>query len=47
MSSRKHVEGNLKCLTLANDPALLEEIRAAVAPVANLTWPSGLPENYG
>ncbi len=47
MSSRKHVEGNLKCLELANDPALLEEIRATVAPVANLTWPSGLPENYG
>jgi L-galactose dehydrogenase len=47
MSSRKHVEGNLKCLTLANDPALLEEIRVTVAPVANLTWPSGLPENYG
>jgi L-galactose dehydrogenase len=47
MSSRKHVEGNLKCLDLRNDPALHEEIRATVAPVANLTWPSGLPENYG
>ena len=47
MSSRMHVEDNLKCLTLANDPALLEEFRATVAPVANLTWPSGLPENYG
>jgi L-galactose dehydrogenase len=47
MSSRAHVERNLKCLDLRIDPALLEEIRAAVAPVANLTWPSGLPENYG
>lgn len=47
MSSRKHVEGNLKYLDLRFDPALLEEIRASVAPVANLTWPSGLPENYG
>jgi len=47
MSSRKHVEGNLKCLDLQLDPALLEDIRATVAPVANLTWPSGLPENYG
>jgi L-galactose dehydrogenase len=47
MSSRAHVERNLKCLELRIAPALLEEIRAAVAPVANLTWPSGLPENYG
>ena len=47
MSSRAHVERNLKCLDLRIDPALLEEIRAAVAPVANLTWPSGRPENYG
>jgi L-galactose dehydrogenase len=47
MSSRAHVERNLKCLELRIDPALLEEIRATVAPVANLTWPSGLPENYG
>lgn len=47
MSSRAHVERNLKCLDLRIGPALLEEIRATVAPVANLTWPSGRPENYG
>jgi L-galactose dehydrogenase len=47
MSSRAHVERNLKCLDLRFDPSLLEEIRATVAPVANLTWPSGRPENYG
>ena len=47
MSSRAHVERNLKSLDLRIDPALLQEIRATVAPVANLTWPSGLPENFG
>ena len=47
MSSRKHVERNLKCLELRIDPALLKEIGETVAPVANLTWPSGRPENYG
>jgi L-galactose dehydrogenase len=47
MSSRAHVERNLKCLELRIDPELLRQIRETVAPVANLTWPSGLPENYG
>ena len=47
MSSRAHVERNLKCLELRIDPELLRQIRETVAPVANLTWPSGRPENYG
>ena len=47
LSSRGHVERNLKCLEMRNDPELLAEIREAVAPVKDLTWPSGRAENYG
>ncbi len=47
LSSREHVEGNLKCMEMRNDPELLAEIAGAVAPVKDLTWPSGLEENYG
>jgi L-galactose dehydrogenase len=47
MSSCEHVERNLKSLDLHINPSLLQQIRATVAPVAHLTWPSGLPENYG
>ena len=47
LSSRGHVERNLKCLEMRNDPELLAEIAKAVAPVKDLTWPSGRAENYG
>jgi L-galactose dehydrogenase len=47
LSSREHVERNLKCLEMRNDPELLAEIAKAVASVKDLTWPSGLEENYG
>jgi L-galactose dehydrogenase len=45
MSSPEHVERNLKVLNTVNDPALIAEIEAAVAPVKDAIWPSGLPEN--
>jgi L-galactose dehydrogenase len=47
LSSREHVERNLKCMEMRNDPELLAEIAKAVAPVKDLTWPSGKAENYG
>jgi L-galactose dehydrogenase len=47
MSSRKHVEGNLKSLGLKIDPELLRSIQETVAPVADRLWPSGRAENFG
>ena len=47
ISSRGHVERNLKAMELHLDAELLEEIAAAIAPVKDFVWPSGLPENYG
>src|ERR1017187_4373775 len=47
LSSRGHVERNLKCLEMRNDPELLAEIAKAVASMKHLTWPSGRAENYG
>jgi L-galactose dehydrogenase len=47
LSSREHVERNLKALEMKVDPTLMAEIAEAVAPVKDLTWPSGLAENYG
>jgi len=47
LSSRGHVEGNLKCLTMRNNPELLSEVLGIVAPVRNFVWQSGLAENSG
>ena len=47
MSTREHVDTNLKCLNSRNDPSLLAEIEELVVPVRDYTWPSGLPENHG
>jgi L-galactose dehydrogenase len=47
LSSREHVERNLKAMELKLEPELLAEIAAVVKPVKDLTWPSGLEENYG
>ncbi len=49
MSRPDHVERNVEGIMKPIDPELLAEIRAVVAPVANITWPSGRPENndYG
>ena len=45
MSRPDHVERNIRGIAKPVDPELFEEIRAIVAPVANITWPSGRPEN--
>jgi L-galactose dehydrogenase len=47
LSSREHVERNLKALEMTLDAELLAEIAAAVGPEKDVTWPSGLAENYG
>lgn len=46
MSISKHVETNLNLLRTKTDQKLVKEIRSAVAPALNHTWPSGRPENY-
>ncbi|GAC1664068.1 MAG: aldo/keto reductase [Candidatus Acidiferrum sp.] len=45
MSTVHEVEANLKILQLRTDAALLQEVRAAIAPVFNFHWPTGRPEN--
>ena len=47
LSSREHVERNLKALELKVDAELWREIAEVVAPVKDVTWASGLEENYG
>ena len=47
LSSRAHVERNLKAMEMKVDAELLAEIAEAVAPVKDVTWPSGKAENYG
>jgi len=47
LSSRGHVERGLKALELKVEPELLREIAEVVAPVKDVTWASGLEENYG
>jgi L-galactose dehydrogenase len=47
LSSREHVERNLKCMEMRIDRELLAEIATVVAPVKDLTWPSGKAENFG
>jgi L-galactose dehydrogenase len=45
MSTQEEVRGNLEILRLQTDPQLLEEIRTAIGPAFNVSWPSGKPEN--
>ncbi len=45
MSKLRHVQDNLRILTAKNDPELLERIQALVAPVKNVMWFEGRPEN--
>lgn len=47
MSTRKHVEDNLRALQFPHDPALLAEVEQIVRPVYNYVWPSGRIENHG
>jgi L-galactose dehydrogenase len=45
MLTTLEVEANLKALHFEIEPSLLAEIDRLVAPVKNVTWPSGKPEN--
>jgi L-galactose dehydrogenase len=45
MASVQQVRTNLGALELQLEPSLLDDVEAAVAPLRNLVWPSGLPEN--
>ncbi len=49
MCTREQVRRNVACaaaaFAAAGDAALLEDVRAVLAPVRNMTWPSGLPDN--
>ena len=47
MSTRAHVDANLRALDLEIDPALLDGIKQIAEPVHNRTWPSGRKENHG
>jgi L-galactose dehydrogenase len=47
LSSREHVERNLQALEMTVDAELMGEIAEAVAAVKDVTWASGLEENYG
>jgi hypothetical protein len=45
MPNVAEVEANVRAASQPIDAGLLAEVRAIFAPVADLTWPSGLPEN--
>ena len=45
MSRPDHVERNIRGISKANNPEVLREIEEIVAPVKNVTWPCGRPEN--
>jgi L-galactose dehydrogenase len=45
MSKVAHVASNLKSIGVAPDPQLLAEVQAMIAPVANVVWMEGRPEN--
>ncbi len=47
MSTRAHVDANLRALHSESNPALLAEIREIAAPIHNRTWLSGREENHG
>lgn len=47
LSSREHVERNLKAMELKLDAELLREIAEVVGAEKDVTWASGLEENYG
>jgi L-galactose dehydrogenase len=45
MSTAGQVRQNVAAAAIPADAALIAEIRGLVSPVANRSWPSGLPEN--
>jgi len=46
MSKVGHVDRNVAAASTPPDPELLAQIRALVAPVADVVWQEGMPENY-
>jgi L-galactose dehydrogenase len=45
MSSIEQLETNLRAMDYQMDPALLEEVNGLIAPVRDIIWSSGRPEN--
>ena len=45
MPTVAEVEANVRAATTPVDPGLVAEVQAILAPVSDMTWPSGLPEN--
>jgi len=45
MSTTEEVRRNLRAFGTAADPELVREVKAILAPAANVVWPSGKPEN--
>jgi L-galactose dehydrogenase len=45
MSKAEHVDANLQALGVPPDPELLAQVRAIIAPAADVSWKEGLPEN--
>jgi L-galactose dehydrogenase len=45
MSTTEQVRRNLHAFRTPPDPELVSEVKAILAPAANLVWPSGRPEN--
>jgi predicted aldo/keto reductase-like oxidoreductase len=44
ISRPEHLKKNLEPLQLENDPNVLKELKAIIAPMHNRIWPSGRPE---
>ncbi len=45
MADPNHVMENIRALDFPLDPELMRQVQVLVAPVKNLIWPSGRPEN--
>ena len=45
MPTVAEVEANVRAVGANLDPGLLAEVQSILAPVSDMTWPSGLPEN--
>jgi L-galactose dehydrogenase len=45
MPTVAEVDANARSAGLRPDPGLLAEVQTILAPVSDMTWPSGLPEN--
>lgn len=45
MSKVRHVESNIRAVGVSPDPELLAEVQALIAPVKDVVWIEGRPEN--